>query len=257
VPDKEIQEAINRSMADFNGGTFIPRSRPAPIVQEVKTALRRIIDQGKIHDEVDIWESSPIRLLEEPQGDPALFLETLYSQNDLVWIGERYDTGIIGDTIRTAGEWIAFFRNSGKTAPFIIINPLTGATTTTKTGDKPTLRGDGNVATFRFCLVEFDTLSREDQIRFWSAAKLPIVALVDTGGKSIHAWLEVSQLTKVETSEQWETEIKDRLYDRILTPLGVDGACSNPARLSRLPGHLRKEQYQKILWLSPSGRSIC
>lgn len=258
IPDKEIQEAINKAMADINGGAFTARPRPAPLVREGEKTLQRIIAQGQITTEADLWEASPIRLLEEPQGDPALFLEVVFKPDDLIWIGERYDHGIIGDTIRTAAEWINYFRNGGKTGPFIIINPVSGNPATTKTG-KITLRGDENVVAYRYCPVEFDTLSRQDQIRFWSAAQLPIIALIDSGGKSIHAWLEVSQLAKVEDSGQWEAEIKSRFYDCLLTPLGVDKACSNPARLSRLPGHYRteKKQYQKLLWLSPKGRSVC
>jgi hypothetical protein len=54
-------------------------------------------------------------------------------------------------------------------------------------------------------VAEFDNLSREDQIRFWSAVKLPIVALIDSGGKSTHCWLEVSKLATVETFDQWTT----------------------------------------------------
>jgi len=245
-------------MADFNGGTFTARPKPVPVVRSGETALQRIIAEGKITDEADLFEASPIRLWEEPQDDPVLFLETLYEPTDFVWIGERYHQGIMGDTIRTAAEWICYFRNSGKPGPFIIINPLSGDAATTKTG-KITLRGDENVVEYRYCPVEFDTLSKQDQISFWSAARLPIVALIDSGGKSIHAWLQVSQLAKVEDSEQWRVEIKNRFYDRILTPLGVDKACSNAARLSRLPGHYRTEkgQYQKLLWLSPKGRSLC
>ena len=106
-------------------------------------------------------------------------------------------------------------------------------------------------------MVEFDDLSREDQIRFWSAVKLPIVALIDTGGKSIHAWVQVSKLATVNTLEQWQENIKIKLYDRILAPLGVDAACSNPSRLSRLPGHLRDGNYQRLLWLSSEGRPVC
>jgi len=68
----------------------------------------------------------------------------------------------------------------------------------------------------------------------------------------------VSKLVRVETLEQWQAQIKTRLYDRILTPLGIDGACSNPARLSRLPGHFRSEKgaWQRLLWLSAEGRPI-
>ena len=148
---------------------------------------------------------------------------------------------------------------TNKTAPFIIINPLTGNPTPTKSGDKTTYRGDGNIAAYRYCMAEFDNLSREDQIRFWSAIKLPIVALIDSGNRSIHAWLDVQKWADVATSDQWQAQIKTRLYDQLLTPIGVDSACSNPARLSRLPGHFREEKqaWQRLLWLSKEGRSIC
>jgi hypothetical protein len=172
---------------------------------------------------------------------------------------KRYQSGIPGDTIRTVSEWIKFFQDGGETGPHIIINPLDGIPRPKKDGGGDTLRGDANVKTPRYCMVEFDNLPREDQIRFWSAAKLPIVALIDTGGKSIHAWLEVSKLAKVSTLSDWQTHIKARLYDRLLIPLGVDAACSNPARLSRLPGHFRaeKQSMQRLLWLSPEGRTVC
>jgi len=139
--------------------------------------------------------------------------------------------------------------------PHIIIPPLNGLPGGKKAGEGTTYRGDGNVKTFKYCLAEFDTLSREDQIQFWTAVKLPIVCLIDSGGKSIHAWLKVSELAQVERLEQWATHIKRRLYDQGLIPLGVDSACSNPSRLSRLPGHLRDTgKNQRILWLAEPQR---
>lgn len=255
IPDKEIHDAIRKALSDHDGGAYTPKARPAPIVNDGKAALQKIINQGKITSETDLWEASPIRLWEDPQGDPVLLLETLFKPDEPVFIGEPYDA----DTIRTAGEWIDHFHYGGKTAPHIILNPLTGTSSPTKTGDKTTLRGDGNVNAYRHAMAEFDGLSREDQIRFWSAVKLPIVCLIDSGGKSIHGWIDAQKLAQVETPEQWVTEIKGRLYDRLLVPLGIDAACSNPARLSRLPGHFREEKqaWQRLLWLSPEGRSIC
>lgn len=252
IPDREIADAINKAMIDHNGSAFTPKAKSAPVVQDGKATLQKIILQGKISDEADLWEASPLRLREEPKDDPALLLSALYYPTDLVWIGDRYDKGIIGQAIRTTEEWITYFRNGGKTEPHIILNPLTGTPAPKKTGEGETLRGDSNIKEHRFCLVEFDDLSRADQIRFWSAVRLPVVCLIDSGGKSIHAWVDVKKLAKVETSEQWDTEIKQNLYGRLLSPLGVDRACSNPARLSRLPGHNRVEKgnYQRILWLA-------
>lgn len=192
-------------------------------------------------------------------SDAALFLQSLFNPTDYVFIGDRHEPGIIGKTIRPVSKWLDHLDNGGETAPFIGINPFTGLPAPKESGDGETYRGNNNVSEYRYCMGEFDNLPREDQIRFWTAIKLPIVALIDSGGKSIHAWLDVSKLADVKTKAQWETEIEGRLYDRILAPLGVDKACSNPARLSRLPGHFREEKgnYQKLLWLSSWGQPIC
>ena len=257
VSDMEITDAVNKALVDHYGGSSIPRSRPKPAVQDGKTTLKKIIDQGKISDETDLWEASPIRLWEEPKDDPVLLLETLFKPDDLIWIGEHDHPGALGKTIRTAEEWITYFRNGGVTAPHIIPNPMSGQEGTTKAGE-PSFRSDNTVKTYRYCMVEFDDLSREDQLGFWSAARLPVVALIDSGGKSIHSWLRVSKLAQVETFDQWTTQIKTRLYDQILRPMEVDASCSNPSRLSRLPGHYRTEKgaYQRLLWLTAKGRPI-
>ena len=140
-----------------------------------------------------------------------------------------------------------------------IVNPLNCYPAPLKSGNGVTYRGDGNISFYRHAMGEFDTLSMEDQIRFWSAIQLPLVALIHSGGKSIHAWFDVQQWATVKTPAQWQSEIKVKLYGQLLTPFGVDPACSNAARLSRLPGVFRteKQAYQRLLWLSPEGRPVC
>jgi len=66
IPDKEINDAIRKATQDHNSGISIPRLRPATIVRDGKAALQKIINQAKITAEVDLWESSPIRLWEAP-----------------------------------------------------------------------------------------------------------------------------------------------------------------------------------------------
>ncbi len=258
VPDREISAAIEKAMADHGkGGGYIHR-KAEPVVKDGNAARDRIIKQARITEEADLWDSSPIRLWDAPDRDAALFLEKVFRPADRVWIGERTDPGIPGVNIRTAAAWIEHFNSGGTSGPFIIINPLSGKPATIKGGDAETYRGDNNVVDFRHGLAEFDNIRREEQLRFWASVKLPIVALVDSGGKSIHAWIDVKHLADVGSLESWQQQIKRRLYDGSLAPLGVDPACSNPARLGRLPGHFRKEKnaYQKILWLSPEGRTI-
>ena len=66
VTDREIADAINKALQDHNGGSFTPRQRPKPIVQDGQATFRRIIDSATITTEVDLWETSPIRLWEAP-----------------------------------------------------------------------------------------------------------------------------------------------------------------------------------------------
>jgi hypothetical protein len=108
---------------------------------------------------------------------------------------------------------------------------------------------------FRFAVAEFDGMSREDQLSFWWAVNLPVCALIDSGGKSLHAWIRIDG---VETASLWTELVEGKLFGRWLIPLGCDAACRNEARLSRLPGHFREEKgrWQRILYLAPEGRAI-
>ncbi len=146
---------------------------------------------------------------------------------------------------------------------FIIPNPLTGREGQTKDGS-PTMRGDACVARFPVCIAEFDSVTDPDgstrimpkgeQLAFWRGLQVPIVALVDTGGKSIHAWLAV----RIAAAAEWAERVEGTLYREILVPLGVDSACRNESRFSRMPGVMRTEtgRWQKLLWLCPRGEVL-
>jgi hypothetical protein len=254
MPDREIEAAIVKAARDHQaGGT--PPAKPAPIVKDGNAGLRRIIDQGRITDDADLWEASPYRLTGRVEDDPLVLLENLFGPHNYIFIGGKFDDGILGQTIRRVSEWGEYLRAGGTAGPYVIINDLTGKPAPKKSGGD-SYRGDAAIASYRHCLIEFDDLPREDQLRFWSAARLPIRALVDTGGKSIHAWIDLTKLGEVKTQDDWDRVIKVGLYERVLIPLGVDRACCNPARLSRLPGCRRGERMQRLLWFSPEGREV-
>ncbi len=263
VSDDEIQDAISKAQLTVrpsnvvlpNGRTvrlYRPpiQEKPKPLISNGQATLRKLIEQSPISDEADLWEDSEYRLCSDPADDPVTFLQTRFEPQDLLFIGERKEPGILGQNIKPQANWIKHFESGGRTAPFIICNPLTGHPAKKKSGDGVTFRGDASIANFKYCICEFDTLNREEQIRFWSAViarGLPVVALVDSGGKSIHAWIRVEG---IKTLQDWDREVKGELYEKSMIPMGVDAACSNPARLSRLPGHARDNgNIQKILWL--------
>jgi len=258
ISDTEINDAIKRALNDLRGKTapIIKKSEPkfnAPRVME------KIITQANL-DEVDIWDNSPIRMDWEPKEDTARFLELMFNPDDLLFIGQREDKAILGKHIRTQKEWIEISKSGQTIGPLICINPLTGSPEPTKNGEGMTYRGDACITSFRHCLVEFDDRSISEQLNFWGSdvlSVLPVKALIDSGGKSVHAWIDVQKLTTVNNPDDWGVNIKSRLYDAILKPLGVDGACSNIARLSRLPGYKRDTgRFQKLLWVSDEGRGV-
>ncbi len=252
IKDSEISDAINEAIsAHGNGGIYTPAARkPAPIIPAYIT-FETLAGKGLFSTEAELSASSPITIPPDLREQQKLFIETVFELDDFIFNGAEFARGT-SRTILPACEWA----ESGASGPFTIVNPFSGMPGVKKDGGK-SYRCDSCVKHFRHALVEFDNQSLENQIRFWSAVRLPVRALIHTGGKSIHAWLDIAKL-KITTLEQWNQTVKIGLYQQRLKPLGVDMACSNPSRLSRMPGVFRpeKNQWQRLLWLSAEGTNV-
>jgi len=253
VSNHEIIDAIKKASSDIQADKPIlfPK-RKTPAIKQ--SAFHRFKKKGVWADPAEILESSKIRIDHEPGYlDAILILKALYEPDEFVFIGSRLQPGIMGDTIKTAGEWIRFIETHGTPAEHIIANPLTGRPGITKDG-KESYRADDCVSCYRFAVAEFDNHTKDEQLQFWAGVNLPIAALIDSGGKSIHAWIRVDSTDRTE----WENDVERRLFDSILAPMGVDAACKNESRLSRTPGHNRTEKnaIQKLLYLAPEGERI-
>lgn len=285
-----------KDTAPMSGNTPRPRPIPPPRrsrVEMIGDALKdkghaaalqsRMIEAGGgelAPEDADVWEASPVRIEAYSTrfpyvADALLLLHHLYRPEDIIFIGSRYDAG--RENIRSAADWLAFFRRLlawiekqpadrqqshferlGSKYPHIIPNPLTGAPGAVKSGDKQTLRGDGCVKVFRYIVAEFDALPMMKQgavLRGLCSIGWKIAALIHSGGKSCHAWLIADE--DVTSDDDWEQRVKIELFP-MLAALGVDKACSNPARLSRLPGMYRgdKSNWQRLLYLAPEGGAI-
>ena len=249
-PASEISAALSKAYREATAiGGGAPISRPAKPRPLPHTA-RAFIEKGRDWGEPEWWEASPVRLDWGPPGlrDALAILEHLYSPGEFIFCGERY-----GAEVRTAAGWIDRFKGGAPLPPHWILNPLSGQEHPLPDG-KLSRRGDSAVAAFRYATAEFDGMPRADQLRFWAGyTSAPIVALVCSGGKSIHAILKVDAPNR----EAWERDIEQGLFGRVLVPLGADPACRNEARLSRLPGHFRAEKNapQKLIYLNPEGKA--
>lgn len=258
VTNREITDTIDTALRDAGNQEPGAYRKPEPAVKNGAMALRRILDQAISDDEADVWESSPIRIDWPHQEDTVRFLETVFKADDLVFIGNQLEPGVLGVNIRSVSHWLEYLHTGGTVGPLYIVNPLTGEPAPKRGGDGISYRSDSNVKRYCHALIEFDNLPMQDQLRFWLSIRLPVVSLVDSGGKSIHGLLDVTQLAEVGDADAWSNLIKYRLYKERLEHLGIDVACSNPARMSRLPGVKRPEtkRYQRLLWLSPVGQEV-
>jgi len=249
-PRAEVGIALVKAYAEHRrGASFTPRTiAPAKPKPRPMTAAA-FIARGDGATEADWFEASPVRIDWEPgPKDAAHLLRVLYRPWEFVFCGERYGGA---EDVRTAAEWIAAFDDGRPVPPHFIPNPLTGKAHPLADG-KLSRRGDSAVAGFLYAVAEFDGMDKASQLAlWWGFRSAPIVALIDSGGKSIHAILRVD----CETRADWERDIEGKLFPAVLCPLGCDPACRNESRLSRLPGHFRRERnaWQRLLYLNPEG----
>jgi RecA-family ATPase len=88
-------------------------------------------------------------------------------------------------------------------------------------------RNENNVSRYLYTMLEYDKIPREEQLARFRKSGLPIKALVDTGGSSIHA------ITKVDASSLEEYKSRVELL-RAYIGQGVD-KTGDAVRFTRLP----------------------
>lgn len=126
---------------------------------------------------------------------------------------------VIGDYNQAAGAWIRF-------------NPLNGE------GVRNT-----DIASFKYALVESDSLDIGKQLSIIHQLELPVAAVVYSGAKSIYA------IVKVDASDNKEYRERVSYLYKICDKNGleVDSQNKNPSRLSRMPGCIRGDHKQFII----------
>jgi RecA-family ATPase len=103
---------------------------------------------------------------------------------------------------------------------------------------------DDSVSIFRHLLVEFDTRPKEEQYAIFKQSELPISAIIDSGGKSLHAWVRV----EAKDFEEWKVR-RQQVFD-YLADYEPDEMTKNPSRWSRLGGVMRGANEQRIVALN-------
>lgn len=216
-----------------------------------KIANNSVTQSGKF--KVDLSSVATDKIIPEAQVyTTEQLLLNCFKQEDVVCITN--DAGQDEDgrwfpaskgTFQTVSWWIDnyFGKNAKDTELFknrpqgayVRINPI-------KFGDYS--GRDDSVSTFRYVLIEFDTRPKEEQYAIFKQSNLPISCVVDSGGKSLHAWVRV----EAKDFEEWK--IRRQMVFDYLSDYEPDEMTKNPSRWSRLGGVFRGDKEQRIVALN-------
>ena len=153
----------------------------------------------------------------KPYG--GVFSRTVKELLDCIKKHPKDITDTFGTYNTAAGAWICF-------------NPIDG-----------TNRSNKNITSYRYALVESDTQDIETQYQIIQDLKLPVKMLVHSGGKSLHAIVNIDAVDY----KQYQERV-DFLYTVCRKHgLAVDTQDKNPSRLSRFPGFRRGDKLQYIV----------
>ena len=212
-----------------------------PQSKTIQPTIDRVVRNEKVEKEMmELIESSPYRLLDNPSRDLGIILEYGFKPEEYVFIGDTYDT----DVFKVSDAMSDIQRLRLK--PFTCVNPFSGNPEPTNDG-KLSRRSDKAVSKVRYMLIEMDDTTISEQVGFWLSGidKLPVFAIIDSGKKSLHGWVKVDC-----SIDEWDSQ-RDDLF-KLFEPFGIDKACKNKGRLSRTAGHDRKNGHrQNLLYLNP------
>lgn len=212
------------------GGTATPR---LPNVRFKKAKTHR-----------DALNSRPVAPPDPIESGFERLLMAAFKEGEGVAIGKmvededgskRPDAGVV----LTREEWLAKVRKKGgierlftsKAGLFLRVNPMR------KGG-----AGNADVSAFRHVLVEFDSTTgggrvpKDAQFGAFLHSDMPITAVIDSGNKSLHAWVRVDATNAQEYSER-----VDEVF-QWFEALNLDRANRNPSRYSRCPDAWRTEE---------------
>lgn len=213
VPDSEIRAAVEFVYGRSRGAGPKPYAWPEPdpdLTARTILATHPLFDVGR-----------------DPGLAPAQVLRRLFQPGELVCVGAESSSALI----RPLEDCLA----DAHLQQFIVVNPMRGSRALNKEGQS-SCRCQSNVLLRRHLVAEFDDLSvtKPDQARLISklATFLPLVLVVDSGGKSLHAWFRVEGVSVRDQARFFATACL----------LGADKSRWDSSGWLRMPGGLRVVQ---------------
>ena len=163
-----------------------------------------------------------------------------------MWVGRHdADAGILYQpgNAEDVRDLLKYLEGSWKGAKYLI-NPVSGQEI------DGSYRSGSNIIAIRYLLIESDKAPIDLWLKMLVLQSWPIVALYESGRRSIHA------IVRVDAKNEGEFKAIGEEYRKLLIPLEADEASTGNkvVQLSRLPGVFRPESghWQRLLWLAPN-----
>lgn len=231
---------------DTNGGTIVYLAKHYNNFTITKKELDWNDGLEATYEETLAIQSNPN---EKPYQMAVRFLETLFRPEESVSfvcsakLDEKDNKWkpASGGVVRTCADIIkdlkkhrklddAFGTINEEAGAWIRLNPATGP-------------NNKDVTRYAYALAESDNLTVEEQKKLLIGFKLPIATLTESGGKSVHAAVRIDAKDAVEYKQRTLF-----LFDWLAKhKFIVDENNKNEARLSRLPGAVRRGKVQKLI----------
>lgn len=187
---------------------------------------------------------------QSPAAQLAEYLKALFRPGEYVgYVTESWEKDgrylpSKGSYTRTAGQLLAELATCGGDIGRVVgdWNPAAGAWIRFNPLDGKGVKNE-NVTAWRYALVESDKIPVAEQARLIEGLQLPCAALVESGGKSLHAIVHIGAADPAQYRRRVEY-----LYEACRKAgLDPDTQNKNPSRLSRMPGATRGGRVQRLV----------
>ncbi|MDQ8194044.1 hypothetical protein QEH59_06390 [Coraliomargarita sp. SDUM461004] len=227
-------------------------SRPRPLPRKYKDDVFKLV--LSVNPEASIEDLSRISPIKPEAVTSSDFIGALYGVKDLLSAGDHAPTNVYSRVELQQ-------RLQGNDQGFQILFPqtFTGEHTLVTRCNGSTFKSYRRkefISRIPYFVAEFDDKPIEWQLAFWFGwivkEIMPVVALIHSGGRSIHAWLPANCPT-IFDYERSISPLFGANRSGKLSALGVDESPRCPLHGSRMPGQIRREtgRRQVMLYFNP------
>jgi hypothetical protein len=194
------------------------------------------------------WNRSPTGILHKlyRAGEKVVVFDIFKSQGCAIW----QHPGAVGDL--STLDYLATDHDN----IWFLCNPVDGLYHHNPRQNSISRRSEESVTSFRYAVVESDDAPKQLWLNMLVQLPLPIAAITDSGGDSIHAVFRVDAEGKI----QWDDVVRGKLSAGLVA-LGADLGALTAVRLTRLGNCHRgvKGAMQRLLYLDdePDDVPIC